>query len=241
VPKFHDSTDVIVAKITELSARSQIDPLGTVPKLLALKARLPPDDLSISGQIDRQAAVCYAFAHHFSEAAQHAHAALSFHIDSGLRFTHELCHRALFALADIYHHAMRHLDPGDSARLQLYVVGVRLARRCEAIRRTCGTATQLNQAKELVSMFEKDFKAKRALCSSGGKASIESARSVARVLVRNVCCNATCEAIESSTQRFATCAGCHAAQYCSADCQKEDWKAAHKLECTKSQAQKKKT
>lgn len=40
----------------------------------------------------------------------------------------------------------------------------------------------------------------------------------------------------ASDVKLLTCVGCEAAFYCSRDCQKRDWKAGHKLDCTKPDA-----
>ncbi len=48
------------------------------------------------------------------------------------------------------------------------------------------------------------------------------------------CCNTNCLHTEDFDTRFQMCAQCQLAQYCSRECQNEDWKAKHKKVCKKA-------
>ena len=47
------------------------------------------------------------------------------------------------------------------------------------------------------------------------------------------CCNEGCGVADSPDKKLKLCARCNSVAYCSAECQKLDWKARHKKSCSK--------
>ena len=47
------------------------------------------------------------------------------------------------------------------------------------------------------------------------------------------CSNPSCDAMDTTEERFMVCVVCRHVKYCSKDCQRAHWKSGHKQDCPK--------
>ena len=152
-------------------------------------------------------------------------------VEHGYKASEELMHRTMFALADAYHHTLRHVPLNAPGRRRLYSIGMRIAERCARVRRMIGAPQSLQEGADwLVDTFPQMLR-NPTRCGVNHAQSRAAAARVRAVPFKNQCDNVECDNFEKD-KAFSLCAKCRAVAYCSAACQKVDWKnGGHKAEC----------
>ena len=145
--------------------------------------------------------------HRFDESISFGSVALTRLMALKFEQSHELFHRTLFALADSYHHALKHAPIGSKERRRIFGAGSRLARRCQRIRRLIGAPQRMQDGIDwIVDTFKSDF-VSGTTCWLRDKAGTEAAKRCAVVKCRKMCDNVECAKLEKDGERFRLCAG----------------------------------
>ena len=128
-------------------------------------------------------------------------------VEHGYKASEELVHRTMFALADAYHHTLRHVPLNAPGRRRLYSIGMRIAEQCARVRRMIGAPQSLQEGADwLVDTFPQMLR-NPTRCGVNHAQSRTAAARIRAVPFKNQCDNVECENFEKD-KAFSLCAKC---------------------------------